>query len=159
MSILRRLAATTPARLDLGLLLLRLWFGLVLAFGHGLSKMTALDSFTRTVAAQGFPMPGLMGFGAAASELLGGLLLALGLFTRLAALPVAVTMTMAALIVHRADPFMKKEFALCYAVAAVVLLVAGPGKYSLDARLFGSGSSADGEADGASKADSRRASL
>jgi putative oxidoreductase len=110
----------------------------MLALGHGLPKMTRLDSFVSTVAAQGFPLPGLMGFGAAASELVGGLLLAAGLLTRLAALPVAATMTLAALVVHRADPFVsKKEFALGYAVVALVLLVTGPGRYSLDARLFG----------------------
>lgn len=63
-------------------------------------------------------------------------MLAVGLLTRLAALPVIGTMLVAAFVTHASDPWMKKEFALAYAAAAVVLLVAGSGRYSLDHRLF-----------------------
>jgi len=120
---------------DLGLLLLRLGFGLTLAFGHGLNKALALGKFIRNVTKHGFPLPELMGPLAMASELVGGLLLALGLFTRPAALFVIATMLGAAFVVHGGDPFSKKEPALAYALVAAVLLVAGPGRHSLDARL------------------------
>jgi putative oxidoreductase len=132
-----RLACTTPASADLGLLLLRAWFGAVLAFGHGWAKVTGLAAFSAKVGSLGVPAAGLLGPAAALSELLGGILLAIGLFSRVAAGFVLVTMLTAAFFVHANDPFSKKEFALAYAVAALAVLIAGPGRLSLDARLFG----------------------
>jgi putative oxidoreductase len=41
----------------------------------------------------------------------------------------------AAFVAHANDPFSKKELALAYALVALVLLVTGPGRYSIDARL------------------------
>jgi len=122
-----------PAHRDAGLLLLRLWFGLALAFSHGLSKMGDLPSFIAAVERRGIPLPALTAPFAAASEFIGGLLLALGLFTRPAGLAVFATMLVAAFHVHAADPFSKKEFALAYGVAALVLAIVGPGRFSVDA--------------------------
>ena len=50
---------------DAGLLLLRLWVGLVLAFGHGLTKVLTLGKFIATVERHGFPLPQLFGPGPA----------------------------------------------------------------------------------------------
>jgi putative oxidoreductase len=69
------------------------------------------------------------------SEFVGGILVAIGLATRPAALFVTATMLGAAFVAHSGDPFSKKESALAYALVALVVLVAGPGRYSVDARL------------------------
>lgn len=119
---------------DVGLLLLRLWFGSVLALSHGYGKILDPGRVVRSVEKAGFPLPEVLGPFAALSEFVGGLFLAIGLFTRPAALSVLGTMLGAAFVVHAGDPFSKKEFALAYAVAALAVLVAGPGKYSVDAR-------------------------
>jgi len=132
---MRRAFETTPGQADLGLLLLRLWFGGGLALGHGLPKIMDLGGFVAGVTKLGLPMPTLMAYAAVGGELVGGLLLALGLVTRLASVPVMATMLVAAFFVHADDPWMKKEFALGYAVAALVLLVAGAGRFSVDAKL------------------------
>jgi putative oxidoreductase len=118
-----------------GLLLLRLWFGLVLSLTHGLSKLGDLPRFIASVGRDGIPLPVLTGSFAAASEFLGGLLLALGLFTRPAGLAVFGTLFVAAVQVHASDPFTKKEFALAYAMVALALAVGGPGRLSLDSWL------------------------
>jgi putative oxidoreductase len=135
--MLRRLARTTPLSADLGLLLLRGWFGLVLAFGHGLSKVGDLGGFSAKVGSIGVPAASLLAPAAALSEFVGGILLAIGLLSRVAAAFVLATMLTAAFFVHARDPFSKQEFALAYAVAALCVLVAGPGRLSLDHRLFG----------------------
>ena len=131
----RFLKPSVRGKSDAGLLLLRLAVGLTLAFNHGLPKLLSLEKFVRNVTKHGFPVPELLAPLAMLSELAGGLLIALGLLTRAASLFVLATMLGAALVVHRADPFSKKELALAYALVAVVLLVAGPGRLSLDARL------------------------
>jgi putative oxidoreductase len=137
MKPLRWITTTSPRLSDLGLLIVRVWFGVLLAVAHGVGKMTDLSSFTQSVESRGMPLAAVLAPLAAASELVGGILLALGLFTRLAASAVLGTMLVAAFWVHAADPFMKKEFALAYAAAALAMLVAGAGRYSLDELLFG----------------------
>ncbi|HKG06775.1 MAG TPA: DoxX family protein [Pedobacter sp.] len=58
-----------------------------------------------------------------------------GLATRLAVIPLIITMLVAVLIVHAADGFDKKELPLHFLVVYLFLLVSGPGKYSLDAAV------------------------
>ncbi len=67
----------------------------------------------------------------------GGLLLLLGLFTRLGALLIAIVMLVAIGKVHWGAFFLPggSEFAFALLGAAVALLIAGGGKFSLDARL------------------------
>ncbi len=55
-----------------------------------------------------------------------------GLATRLAVIPLMITMLVAALIIHGSDPFTKQEPALLYLLICTTLLIGGSGKYSLD---------------------------
>lgn len=66
------------------------------------------------------------------SEFVCSILIMLGLGTRLASVPLIVTMAVAAFIAHADDPFQRKELALFYLVVFVVLLLSGSGKYSVD---------------------------
>jgi putative oxidoreductase len=134
-NLLYRLTRTSPRSLDAAILIIRLCFGLTLAFAHGASKVANLWSFAGKVAEKGVPLASVLGPAAALSEFVGGLLLAVGLVTRPAAVFVLITMLVAALHFHAADPFSKKELALSYAAVALALLVAGPGRFSVDARL------------------------
>ncbi len=71
------------------------------------------------------------------AEFFCSLLVMLGLGTRLATIPLIVTMAVAAFIAHGADPFGRKEMALLYLVTYVVLLLTGSGKYSVDRLISG----------------------
>ncbi len=71
-------------------------------------------------------------FLAVVAEFLCPILIIIGLKTRLAAIPAAITMAVAAFIVHGADPFATKEKALLYLVFFAVIFLLGPGKYSID---------------------------
>lgn len=62
------------------------------------------------------------------------LLIIIGYKTRWAAIPSAITMAIAAFLVHASDPFAKKELALLYLTCFVVIFLLGPGKYSVDKR-------------------------
>ncbi|MES2457130.1 MAG: DoxX family protein [Bacteroidota bacterium] len=63
-----------------------------------------------------------------------------GFATRLAVIPLIITMLVAVFIVHAPDGFDKKELGLHYLVVYLLLLVVGPGKYSID-RLISPSSS------------------
>ena len=124
---------------DNAILLLRLWLGAMMIY-HGYGKVFGnIDGFTQGVANMGFPLPELFAWGAALSEFGGGILLIVGLFTRPSAIFVFITMFVAAFIRHLDDPFGKKELALTYLVMAIALAITGPGKFSMDRKLFGGG--------------------
>jgi putative oxidoreductase len=80
----------------------------------------------------GFPSPDLFAWAAALSEFLGGILIALGLGTRIAAFFVFSTMTVAVFIRHASDTFDVKELALLYGTIAMAIVLIGPGRFSLD---------------------------
>lgn len=117
---------------DLGLFIFRLFVGLTMAFSHGLGKIPPPEQLIAGVESMGFPIAIAFAWAAALSEFVGALLLASGLFTRIAASFMAVTMAVAGFIVHGADPFSKKEMALLYLTASVMFIFTGAGKYSLD---------------------------
>ena len=121
-----------------GLTILRVVVGLVF-FVHGFQKvyLMGFGGVARMMEGLGVPAPGLFAVILTLVELLGGLALILGLFTRLAAIPLAVDMLVATLTVHLPNGFSVLpnggyEFTLVLLAASVALAVAGPGGAALD---------------------------
>jgi uncharacterized membrane protein YphA (DoxX/SURF4 family) len=80
-----------------------------------------------------FPMPVTMAFLAKGSELLGGVLVFFGLFTKPASFLIAFTMTVATLTANLGkDWIIDGGFTVSYVLFALVLFTEGSGKYSLD---------------------------
>jgi putative oxidoreductase len=123
---------------DAALLLLRLITGTAFIL-HGWPKIQNPFGWMPP----GFAPPPMLAL-AALAEFGGGILLILGFLTPLAALGIACTMA-TAFYMHafiRGDPFVANELkptwepAAVYFGVAVTLLTLGPGRLSLDARLF-----------------------
>lgn len=116
--------------ISLGLLLLRLFTG-VFMLTHGLPKLRQF-----TVYAQRFPpIAGNAKISLSLSifaEVVCTGLVILGLFTRLAAVPLIINMGVAVFRFHGKDPFAKKEMALLYGIVFLVLMLSGAGIFSLD---------------------------
>jgi putative oxidoreductase len=66
------------------------------------------------------------------AELVCSILLIIGLLTRLAIIPLIITMLVAVFIVHAADGFEKQELPALYLGVYIVLIINGAGKYSVD---------------------------
>ena len=66
------------------------------------------------------------------AEILCASLVLVGLFTRLAVIPLIITMLVAVFIVHADHDFGKKELGLFYLINYLVIFLSGAGKYSLD---------------------------
>lgn len=121
---------------DIGLLWLRVLAGAgIMTHGYGKIFGGRMEKFAGGVGEMGFPMPLFFAWAAALSEFVGGLCLALGLGTRVAAFFIACTMSVAAFIRHAADPFGRKELALAYWTIAIALLILGGGRYAVERLL------------------------
>ena len=124
-----------PTLADAGFLIIRI-SGAFLAV-HGWGKVTAgLDSstwgFVDSVRGLGFPAPLLFAWMAALAEFVGGIAVAAGIYTRVAALAAAGTMFVAAFMAHGSDPFAKKEMALLYLAIMLGLTFTGGGRLTID---------------------------
>lgn len=129
------LFSNRPIATDLGLLFLRLASGGIMAYSHGWGKLQKMLGGDMS-----FADP--IGMGEEASlvltvfaEFVCGILVALGLFTRAALIPLIITMVVAVFVIHADDPFSKQEFGLLYLVPYLTLFFTGPGKLSLDKKL------------------------
>lgn len=118
---------------DVGLAFLRL-AGLGLA-SHGWTKVVGGEVQVGRVEGMGFPLPLLFAWAAALSELIGGFLVAIGLFARVGAAFAAITMFVAAFLYHASDPFAERELVLLYLVAMLAIALLGAGKWSVDGLL------------------------
>jgi putative oxidoreductase len=123
-----------------GLTVLRIVVGLVFLV-HGLQKLLVMGfgGVAGFLGSLGVPAPGLFAVVVTLVELLGGAALILGLFTRLAAILLAVDMLVAILTVHLANGFFASEggyeFPLVLLAACVALAVTGAGEAALDGAL------------------------
>jgi putative oxidoreductase len=125
--------------IDVGLLLLRLWAGLLLFIGHGIEKIT---HFSRMSAH--FPNPIHIGpvpslLFALLSDAICSLLVAIGLGTRYAALIVVINLATAFTLVHKfqiSGPH-SGELPLLFLGIFLTFIITGAGRYSLDAILVG----------------------
>ena len=66
------------------------------------------------------------------AEVICSVFLLVGFATRLALIPLIITMLVAVFVVHAADPFSSKEPGFQYLLVYIVLLIMGGGKYSVD---------------------------
>jgi putative oxidoreductase len=124
----------------LGLLILRIALG-VIFFSHGYPKLIRPNVDMQHFFVQ-HGLPAQFVYVAGVIEAFGGALLVLGLFTRPAALLVAIEMGVAIWKVHSGGGIMAVhlyEFPLALAAASLALATVGPGVISIDEGLLGSG--------------------
>jgi putative oxidoreductase len=105
---------------------------------HGVQKvMTASPEFyAKNIAAHGFPMPLLLAYLTFGTELIGAICLAVGLFTRVAAVAMLIEMTAIILIFNWEFGYFWTnrgvEYALLWWLLCLAIFFRGGGKYSLD---------------------------
>lgn len=125
---------------DFGLFVYRVVIGLAV-FMHGLAKIQSSDATIASIGSavqvigihSGFYEFGLV---AAFSEMIGGLLVAIGLFTRLGSLFVTATLFMAFLLQYDAS-FSKWIYPVEVGVGFLMILIGGPGRFSIDYMIAG----------------------
>ena len=124
------------------LLVLRAYFFWQL-FMTGQGHLANIGKVSEFFVSLGIPFPTLNAYLSSSVECFGSLLLIIGLASRLTAIPVAVTMAVAYLtadldavtsIFSDADKFVKAD-PFPYFICALIVLVFGPGRFSIDALI------------------------
>lgn len=135
--IMRMLLNSDPISEDLGYLILRVSAGGTMFWHHGWPK---LMSFSER--ADSFADP--FGLGSTFSlilillaEVVCSALVVLGLWTRLATIPLIIGMAVVVFMVKGDAPFADSELALVYLFAFIALLFTGSGRFSVDRISFG----------------------
>ncbi len=133
---MRRILSTkySTGAFNLAMLVLRLGVGVLVA-NHGFGKLAHFSSTKHHFLS-------FLGMGSTISlslvifaEFFCSIFLILGLFTRLAAIPVIIVMLVALFKVHNGDLFAEGEKAAIYLAGSFALLLCGPGKISVDGMI------------------------
>lgn len=120
---------------QLGFLVFRVVVAAGMAFGHGMDKLVHFQMKSAT-------FPSVFGMGSKVSLILAifaeffcAVAVMAGFATRLAAIPIIATMTVAFFIIHGDDPFSKRELSALYLVSFGLIFMNGAGSWSLDGVL------------------------
>ena len=121
------------------LLFVRLYWGWQLT-ESGWGKLHNLDKVTEFFGSLNLPMPAQMAVAISCLEFFGGILLAIGLFSRLISLVLTINMIMAyvtadreALLSFFSDPDKFSAAApYVFLIASLIILIFGPGKFCVD---------------------------
>ena len=120
---------------NFSMLLLRVVFGLLMITKHGYDKLVKFPTLQ-------YQFYNFFGVGSKTSlilsifaEVLCALFIVLGLFTRLAAIPLIITMLVAVFGFNAGKPLVDSEAALMYLCVFVTLLFCGPGRISIDGMI------------------------
>ena len=138
-SSLRAASPRDSTALDAALLVLRLVLG-VLMLLHGVGKLPSPPEFMVSKLADA-GLPGVLAYGVYLGEIVGPVLIIIGVWTRLGALLIAGNMVVAVLMAHTGDLFhfgksggYALELQAMYLFTAVALMLTGAGRYSVGGR-------------------------
>jgi putative oxidoreductase len=118
--------------IDFTLLITRIWVGLLM-LTHGIPKLAKFFADEPIKFKSVLGMSSELSLGLAVfAEVFCSILIIIGFKTRMATIPLIITMLVAVFVVHFNDPFAKMEKALLFLLLYIVLLFGGSGKYSFD---------------------------
>jgi putative oxidoreductase len=125
----------STAAFNFSMLFLRVVLGLLMISKHGYDKLVKFPTLQ-------YQFYNFLGLGSRISlglsifaEVLCSLFLVIGLFTRLASIPLIITMLVAIFGANAGKPLVESEAALSYLAGFVVLLFCGPGRISVDGMI------------------------
>ena len=130
----RRLFTHEPISPELGISLIRILAGSMMIYhGTEIFQPDAMARNARFLADTHFPIPDVLAWLGKGSEFVGGVFLTIGLFTRLAIIPIVATMLIITFGLGQGKFWMDDQHPFLFAVLLSLLFFTGPGKVSLDA--------------------------
>jgi putative oxidoreductase len=134
--MLRKIVFTPDGLWEAGAVILRVVAGLII-FKYGLEIFSEdkMKGYTDWLTDLNFPAPEAMAYTGKLCEMISGILMVLGLFTRLAAVPLLITMSVIGFVMGEPE-FLAADGSILLLLIFLHFLLVGPGKFSLDHILF-----------------------
>jgi putative oxidoreductase len=135
---MNKIFSASPLWQQQGLAIIRIIVGLFLVY-HGWEVFDAakMKEYTTWNTWKDYPSPEFMVYLGKTSELAGGVLLTLGLFSRLACIIIAGTMLYIVFFVGNGKFWSNDQHPFLFVLIAFIFFFTGPGKWSLDQLIFG----------------------
>jgi len=135
--MIKRFLSPSPLWQQTGITFIRIIVGLFITY-HGLEvfdkqKMT---DYAKWLTDLHFPSPLFMAYLGKGIEFVAGLLFLLGLFTRIAIIPLIITMLIITFGMGKGKIYMDDQHPFLFVLLFLVIFFTGPGNFSLDHILF-----------------------
>jgi uncharacterized membrane protein YphA (DoxX/SURF4 family) len=120
-----------------GLALIRIIVGVFMMY-HGWEVLdkNKMAEYSKWLAEMKFSSPTLMAYLGKGSELVSGVLITIGLFTRIAIIPLAITMLIICFGLGKGRIFMEDQHPFLFILLSLVFFFTGAGKWSVDYLVF-----------------------
>ncbi len=135
--MMKKLFSSQPLWLNNGLLIIRFITGAFMIY-HGWEVFGAdkMKGYVQWLTDLHFPVPAFMAYTGKTIELISGISLVAGLFTRLMMLPLAITMTTVTFGMGHGKVFTDGQHPFLFVLLALLFFFTGPGKWSMDQLMF-----------------------
>lgn len=135
--MLKKIVSHTPYQSSGVLVALRILLGIMMVYhGWEIFDTPMMDEYGKWMVDLHFPFPSIIAYLGKGTELLGGLLLTIGLFTRFASLALIITMSIVTFGIGNGRILMEDQHPFMFVVLGVLFLFLGAGDFSFDKRFF-----------------------
>jgi putative oxidoreductase len=137
-NMLKHFFSWKPLWQEAGLTFIRILVGAFMIYhGSEVFSKELMDGYVKWLTDIKFPSPVLLSYLGKGIEFAAGIFFTVGLFTRLAIIPLIITMLIIAFGMGKGKIFYEDQHPFNFVLLFLVTFFAGPGKFSLDYYLFG----------------------
>jgi putative oxidoreductase len=134
---MKKLLSASPLWQNHGIALIRMIVGLLMIYhGWELFDEKIMNGYMAWDQFKNFPAGKFLVYTGKVAELIGGILLFIGLFTRLASMILIITMLYIAFVVSHGKVWYEDQHPFLFVLLGFVFLFTGPGSMSFDRVLF-----------------------
>ena len=137
MMLKKLLFEPNPLYLENGLGIVRIFFGAFMVYhGWEIFDESKMHEYSKWMNDLKLSAPSFMSYLGKAIELIAGIFVLVGLFTRIAIIPLALTMLFICFFIGKGRIFMEEQHPFMFVLLSLLFFLAGPGRWSVDKAIF-----------------------
>ena len=128
---------TKPSFRETGLGIVRIFLGVFMIYhGWEIFDRTKIDEYTKWMVDMKLFAPSAWAYLGKGTEFVAGIFILFGLFTRIAIIPLGLTMIFICFAIGKGRIFMEEQYPFLFFLLCFMFFFTGPGKWSIDKLLF-----------------------
>jgi putative oxidoreductase len=129
---------SNPLYRETGLGIVRIFFGAFMVYhGWEIFDQTKMNEYSKWMNDLKLSSPAFMSYLGKGIELIAGVFVLAGLFTRIAVIPLAITMLFICFFIGEGRIFMEEQHPFMFVLLSLLFFFTGPGRWSLDKVVTG----------------------